>query len=125
VRRKILIADDEIDILKVVIFRLKKAGYKVFAATDGREALDILNKQKIDLLILDLKMPVMDGFEVYNNIRAEDKFRNLKIIVLSASSGVETKEEMKKLDISHYFTKPFDPGDLLAKIKNLLEPLKK
>jgi len=120
--KKILVVDDEPDILKTVNFRLKKAGYEVLTAANGQEALAIIRKEKIDLVLLDLVMPVMDGYELYGIIKGDEDFRDIPIIILSASANKNTVEDTRKeLKVEGYLLKPFEAQELLDSIRNVLK----
>jgi len=118
--KKILIADDEVDILKVLVFRMKKAGYEILTAYNGEEALNILNKEQIDLVLLDLRMPILDGAAVFKIMKSSDNLKNIPIILLSANSPTELENKAKELGTEHYQLKPFDYNELLQKIKEIL-----
>jgi len=117
--KKVLIADDETDILKVVSFRLKKAGYEVFEASNGQIAIDLISQNKPDLILLDLRMPIMDGYEVCAKIKNDETLKNIPIILLTASSSkiAEKKNELKAEDC---MIKPFNPDELLEKVRKLI-----
>ena len=114
---KILVVDDEKEIRDLIEIYLKNEGYKILKASDGREALDIVKKDHIDLIILDVMMPNMDGIEACMKIREEE---SMPIIMLSAKS-----EDMDKIiglttGADDYITKPFNPLELLARVKSQL-----
>ncbi len=120
--KKILVVDDEPDILKTVNFRLKKAGYEVLTAANGQEAIAIIRKEKIGLVLLDLVMPVMDGYELYRIIKGDENFRDIPIIILSASAHKNTVEDTRKeLKVEGYLLKPFEAQELLDNIRNVLK----
>ena len=118
--KKILIIDDEPDILKVTTFRLEKNGYKVFAAVNGKEALDLLRKQTPDLILLDLVLPRMSGHELCKHIKAQEKLKDIPIVLFTASS-TSVKEKARALGADDFLLKPFSPEELLNKIKEFLE----
>lgn len=120
--KKILVVDDEPDILKVVVFRLKKKGYEILSATDGQTALDVAKAQRPDLIVLDLRLPVIDGIEVSKRIKADNDLKNTPIILLTASSD-NILEKSKTCHADDYLTKPFDPNELFDKIKRFLQPV--
>jgi DNA-binding response OmpR family regulator len=100
--------------------RLEVNGFKVVAAKDGQEAIDKTKKENPDLLILDLMMPKLDGFEVCRMLKFDDNFRDLPIIVLSALDQQQDREKAIKAGADEYFIKPFDLSLLLTKIRNLI-----
>jgi len=113
---KILIVDDELDILKMVVFRLRKSGYEVITATDGQEALEMIEKDNPDLIILDLVLPKIDGYEVCKRLKASDEFRNMPVIFLTASTCADLSEKAKELGADDYLTKPFEPDILIERV---------
>ncbi len=118
--KKILIVDDEIDILKVVTFRLKKAGYEVLTAVNGKEALDSIRDKRPDLILLDLRLPIMDGYEVCRQVKTDETLKNIPIIFLTASQAERIKEKVKGYDAEDYLIKPFEPEELLEKVKKFI-----
>lgn len=118
--KRILIVDDELDLLKIVTFRVKKAGYDIIAASDGQAALDLIQQQKPDLILLDLRLPIVDGWEVCRRIKADENLKYIPVILLSASASSMNQEKIKELNAQDYLMKPFDPEVLLEKIKDLI-----
>ena len=119
--KKIVVVDDEPDILTVVVFRLKKLGHQVLSAVTGKEAIALIKAQKPDLVILDYRLPDMNGLDISRAVREDPALRKTPIILLSASSGGEiTVEAYKSASISDYIKKPFDPEELLACVKKYL-----
>ena len=106
---KILVVDDEPSIRKIVEYALKDAGFQVLTAGRGDEALDILSRESVDLVVLDLMLPGVDGLEVCRRVRAE---RNVPIIMLSARSEEVDKVLGLELGADDYVTKPFSPREL-------------
>ena len=82
---KILIIDDEPDLLKIVVFRLKKAGYRVLTAVDGQQALDIIRSDKPNLILLDVLLPVKDGVTICKIIKDDDTTRQITVILFTAT----------------------------------------
>lgn len=114
----ILIVEDEIRIRFLLRDYLKKDGFSVLEASDGEEALNIYSQTNVDLLILDVMMPKIDGFNVCKAIR---KVSNVPIIILTAKSEEEDKLFGYELGADDYITKPFSPKVLVAKVKALLK----
>ncbi len=112
----ILIVDDSETNLSVVSNYLRKKKYKIALATDGEGALNILEKNKIDLVLLDIMMPGMDGFEVCHKIKGNEKTRDIPVIFLTALN--ETDDIVKGFEIGgiDYITKPFHEAELLARV---------
>ncbi|MGB9638066.1 MAG: response regulator transcription factor [bacterium] len=115
---KILIVDDEKNIVELIKFHLKKENYKVIEAYKGKDALDLFRKEKPDLIILDVMLPDMGGFEICKNIRKESK---VPIIMLTAKGEEIDKILGFELGADDYITKPFSPRELLARIKAVLK----
>lgn len=118
--KKILVVDDEADILMTLSFRLKKAGYTVIKAEDGNEAVAKAKQNIPDLILLDLRLPGKDGFEVFTELKSEPFLKDKPIVFLTASSGPRVKEKIKALNHNGFMTKPFDAATLIDKIKSLI-----
>lgn len=110
----ILIADDEDLIRNVIKEYLIEDGYNVFEASDGKEAIDIVKDNNIDLVILDIMMPHLDGYSSCKEIK---KIKNIPVIMLSARDSEYDKLTGFELGIDDYITKPFSPKELIARIK--------
>lgn len=120
--KKILVVDDEPDLLKVVTFRLRKTGYEVITATNGQNGLDLIKKEKPDLVLLDLRLPILDGDEVCRRLKADDKLKSIPVILITATSSVsKIAEKTKELGADDYMMKPFDPEELLKKVKKFIK----
>ncbi len=118
--KKILVVDDEPDILKVVTFRLKKFGYEILEAVDGQKALHLIEKERPDLILLDLRLPVMDGYEVCRRVKADEKLKDIPVVILTASVTSDMQIKIEQLKADDYVIKPFDSEMLLAKVKHFL-----
>ena len=112
---KILIADDEAEIRDVLHLYLEKDGYEVYEAADGIRAMEVLQKEKIDLAILDVMMPGIDGYRVLRNIREDN---NIPVIILSAQSSDSAKILGLDLGADDYITKPFVPLEAVARVNS-------
>ncbi len=115
--KKILLVDDEKTLVKVLKFNLEKEGYEVCCAYDGEAALFLQEKEKPDLIILDLMLPKINGLDVCKKIR---KTQNVPIIMLTAKTEDIDKILGLELGADDYLTKPFNPRELLARIKAIL-----
>ncbi|KQL53025.1 heme transporter CcmC [Heyndrickxia shackletonii] len=113
----ILIVDDDPNILKLVSVHLTEVGYKVFKAENGNEALEVLEKEKCDLAVVDVMMPYMDGYSLTKEIR---ELYDIPIILLTAKNQIEDKEQGFQSGTDDYLVKPFEPKELLFRIKALL-----
>ncbi|MBM3248605.1 MAG: response regulator [Candidatus Omnitrophica bacterium] len=119
VGKRILVVDDEADILKVVVYRLKKLGYEVLTATNGIVAIDSVRNNKPDLILLDLRIPVLDGVEVAKKLKSEEETKNIPIIIVTASTH-KVEEKAKECQADDYITKPFAPEELVEKINKFI-----
>ena len=120
VRRKILIADDSVYIRRSVTQTLNHEGYDVLEAVDGVQALEHLAKESPDLLLLDIEMPNLNGYDVLNIIRTNRRFPGLKIVLLTSRSSVKHKQRGKELGAHAYLPKPCPQDLLLETIQSLL-----
>ncbi|MFA5031927.1 MAG: response regulator transcription factor [bacterium] len=116
----IFIVDDEPDILELVSLNLKKAGFLVKEFLEADSFLRALKNQNPDLIILDLMLPDMDGFEICKKLKKEDKFSSIPIIMLTAKSDEIDKVLGLELGADDYVTKPFSPKELVARVKAIL-----
>lgn len=114
----ILIAEDEERLRKLVVKYLKNENYNIFEAKNGKEAIEIFQEEAIDLVILDVMMPIMDGWYACKTIRKES---NVPIIMLTARSEEDDKIFGFDLGVDDYVTKPFSTRELLARVKALLK----
>jgi len=119
-KTKILIVDDEEDILKLLEIRIKGAGYEVIKAKNGKEAVSSAFKEKPDLIVLDVMMPEMNGFEATKQLRSKLQTAVIPILMLTAKRDKESELEGIDAGADDYITKPFDGDILLARIKMLL-----
>lgn len=113
----ILIVDDDIHILNLVNIHLTDAGYEVYQAKDGTEALEVLHKVACDLAVVDVMMPFMDGYALTRKIR---KKYDIPVILLTAKNQIEDKEEGFRSGTDDYLVKPFEPRELTFRIKALM-----
>ena len=111
----ILLVDDEERILNFIKIKLKASGYGVATANNGQEGLSLVESQKPDLILLDILMPIMDGFEMLKRLRA---FSTVPVIVISAHTS--TMGKALELGANDCIMKPFSPDELLNRIRNLL-----
>jgi pilus assembly protein CpaE len=117
---KILIVDDDVNALKLIGYTLHREGYEIVAAQSGQEALAKAQKEKPQLVILDIMMPGMDGYEVCRRLRAIPQTAQVPVIMLTAKSQVEDKVAGFEAGADDYLTKPVIPSELLARVKALL-----
>ncbi|MCF7916372.1 MAG: response regulator [Candidatus Omnitrophica bacterium] len=117
--KKVLIVDDEPDILKIVIFRLKAKGYQTISATSGEEALQLLGESKPALIILDLRMPGINGDELCRKIKADENLKEIPVILLTASTGQDIEKLAQEIGAIDFIRKPFDNQEFINKIENV------
>jgi DNA-binding response OmpR family regulator len=113
----ILVVDDEPSISEVVSIYLRRAGYQVVVARDGRQALDVLDKQSPDLVVLDLMLPEVDGFEIARRLRVEG---DTPIIMLTARRDEADRIAGLEMGADDYVVKPFSPQELVSRVKAVL-----
>ncbi|TET43677.1 response regulator [Candidatus Aerophobetes bacterium] len=118
--KRIVLAEDEPQIAKLVEFKLKKEGYQVTWKENGEEALEAIKRERPDLILLDIMMPVMDGYEVLRQIKEDEKLRDIPVIMLTARA--QERDVVKGIDsgAEDYITKPFHPAELLVRVKRIL-----
>jgi len=116
----ILIVDDDVNLCTVLSEELKAVGYETSYLTDGEEVPKVLQRQKVDLLLLDLKMPGTDGFELLQKINIHRNFHP-KIIVLTAYADVKSAIESARLGATDFISKPYDFDELLITIRKVLQ----
>jgi DNA-binding response OmpR family regulator len=116
----ILVADDETDLRELVAYRLTRAGYRVVEARDGEEALRLALAQPPELVVSDVMMPKLDGYDLTRRLRAEEATRRLPVILLT--SRAQEADVARALDAGAdgYLTKPFNPEELLAVVRAIL-----
>lgn len=119
--KKIMIVDDEAQLVDLIKLRLEKEGYQVGAAYDGEEALHMIRQENPDLIILDLMLPKMDGYMICSLFKRDKRFAHVPIILFTARSQEEDIQLGEKVGADAYITKPYEPQALLDKIKELLE----
>ncbi|WP_395633659.1 response regulator transcription factor [Flavobacterium sp.] len=118
--RKILIVDDEPNIVMSLEYTFKKNNFEVFIARDGQEALEILQNQLPDVIILDVMMPLVDGFETLEQIKKNEKLQHCKVMFLSAKNKESDIEKGMALGADAYLTKPFSIKKVVEQVNELL-----
>ncbi len=118
--KKILIVDDEPNIVMALEYALKKNNYEVFIARDGSEAIEIATTQQPHLIVLDIMMPKVDGYEVLEFVRKNEAIQHTKVIFLSAKNKEKDIEKGLQLGANDYLTKPFSMKKLLTRIEEQL-----
>ncbi len=119
--KEILIVDDEPNVVVPIQFLMEQQGYRVMIAERGEDALDLIYHYKPDLVILDIMLPGMDGYEVCEIVRLNPNYRDVKIIFLTAKGREVEIAKGLALGADVYITKPYSNAELIAKVKELLE----
>lgn len=119
-QKNILVVDDEEHILELIQYNLGKAGYHVYTAENGQDTLMLLKEHQMDLLVLDLMLPDVDGIDILKRVRASEKHAQVPIIMLTAKSEEIDRIVGLELGADDYMTKPFSVRELLARIKTVL-----
>ena len=117
---KVLVADDEKDIRRLIVFTLERAGFEIVEASDGRQALEEAKRHDLDVIVLDVMMPYMDGYEVCRRLRSNDKTSKVPVLFLSAKGQTYEIGEGLSAGATDYIVKPFVPRDLALKVKQLV-----
>jgi DNA-binding response OmpR family regulator len=117
---KIELIEDDHDIVEMIEYNLKGEGYRTVSAFDGEKGIEIARREKPDLIILDIMLPAIDGFEVCRILRQQESTTHIPIIILSAKSRETDKVVGLELGADDYMTKPFSPRELIARIKAVL-----
>jgi two-component system alkaline phosphatase synthesis response regulator PhoP len=118
--KKILIVDDEPNIVMTLEYTFKKSNYEVFIARDGQEALDILKIKFPDIIILDIMMPMVDGFATLEQIKKDSNLQHTKVMFLSAKNKESDIEKGLALGADAYMTKPFSIKKVVEQVEELL-----
>lgn len=121
--KKILAVDDEKHIVRLIQVNLERAGYQVVTAFDGVEALKKVQEENPDLVVLDVMMPQMDGFETLKNLKANPQTRDIPVIMLTAKAQDADVFRGWQSGVDCYLTKPFNPLELLTFVKRIFESL--
>ena len=120
VKKKILIVEDDHDIVEMVEYNLKEEGYATVSALNGEDGVNLARSEQPNLIILDIMLPIMDGFEVCRTLKSDDKTSHIPIIILSAKSQETDKVVGLELGADDYVTKPFSPRELIARIRAIM-----
>ena len=117
---KVLIADDEPNIVVSLEFMMKREGYEVLVARDGRAALEAIRRERPELVLLDAMMPGMTGFDVCEAVRADERVRGTRILMLTAKGRETDLARGAGVGVDAYVTKPFSTRELVAKVREML-----
>jgi two-component system alkaline phosphatase synthesis response regulator PhoP/two-component system response regulator VicR len=119
--KKVLVCDDERHIVRLIQVNLERQGYEVVTAYDGKEGLEKIRSEKPALVVLDVMMPYMDGFEVLKNLRKDPATENIPVIMLTAKAQDADVFQGYHYGADMYLTKPFNPMELVTFVKRLSE----
>ncbi len=120
--KKILIVDDDPSIVLSLEFLMVKSGYQVFIARNGNEAIELITAEEPHLVVLDIMMPEVDGYDVCRFIRSREEWKYIKVIFLSAKSKQEDIQKGLKLGADQYITKPFSTREFMKTVGTMMEP---
>ena len=118
--KKVLIIDDEVDLVETIRFPLELEGFQVLAAYNGEEGLNQARSENPDLVLLDLMLPKLDGYKICRLLKFDDRYKHIPIYMLTAKTQEKDKILGKETGADAYITKPFDIDELIAKIKSSL-----
>jgi DNA-binding response OmpR family regulator len=118
--KKILIVDDEVDLVETVRFPLEMEGFNVLVSYNGEDALNQARKEKPDLILLDLMLPKLDGYKVCRLLKFDERYKNIPILMLTAKTQEKDKALGMETGANEYITKPFDLDKLVEKVKTYL-----
>ena len=118
--KKILIVDDEVDLVETVRFPLEMEGFNVLVSYNGEDALSQARKEKPDLILLDLMLPKLDGYKVCRLLKFDERYKNIPILMLTAKTQEKDKALGMETGANEYITKPFDIDKLVEKVKGYL-----
>ncbi|WP_376790076.1 response regulator transcription factor [Thermoflexus sp.] len=117
---KILIAEDERDIRELIVFTLEFGGFQVIAATNGQEAVELARQHRPDLIILDVRMPRMTGYEACRILKSQEETRTIPVVFLSAKGQEAEIRQGMEAGADAYILKPFAPDELIQQVQALL-----
>jgi two-component system chemotaxis response regulator CheY len=117
--KRILTIDDSKTMRDMLLMTLEEAGFDVLQAVDGQDGLDVLGKERVDVVITDINMPIMDGYEVIRNLRKNPVHKTTPILVLTTESDAEKKVIARDAGATGWMVKPFDPDRLIATIRKV------
>ena len=117
---RVLVVDDDPDVRRLVEMKLHLDGIDTLSAADGAEALDVLASESVDLVVLDLMMPVIDGLEVCRRMKADPTLSSIPVIMLTARAQADDIETGFESGATDYIVKPFSPRELLSRVRGVL-----
>jgi two-component system, OmpR family, phosphate regulon response regulator PhoB len=120
-QKRVLVIEDDKNILKLIRYNLEKAGFVCITTITGEDAFDILDKEQVDLIILDIMLPTIDGFEICKRVKQDQRYKNMPVIMLTAKGEEVDKIVGFELGADDYIVKPFSPRELVLRIKAVLK----
>ncbi|MCM8813322.1 MAG: response regulator [Candidatus Omnitrophica bacterium] len=118
----VALVDDELMIVKILSLRLERLGYHVVSAHDGKAALEMIRGQRPDVVLLDVRLPLLDGTEVCRQLKNDQSLRRIPVILFSAAEDEENRQMMREYGADDFISKPFETEDLLQKISRYAQP---
>lgn len=120
-RKRVLCIENEPEMIDLIKLILERKGFEVLGALGGREGLEVIRREKPDLILLDLMMPDVDGWEVYRQMKADEELRNIPVIVVTAKAqSIDKVLGLYIAKVDDYITKPFGPQELLDSVEKVL-----
>lgn len=119
-KKRILIIDDEQDLVEMLKLRLESVGYEILDAYDGKTGLDKAKEEKPDLILLDLMLPKMDGYQLCRILKFDEEYKRIPIIMLTARAQEKDKDQGMTCGADEYVAKPFEPNELVTVIQKYL-----
>ena len=120
-KKRLLLVDDEVELVEMIKFRLEASDYEVLTANDGQQALEIARREKPDLVILDVMLPKMDGYKVCGLLKKDSRYAHIPVMMFTAKAMDADMKLGQEVSADAYLTKPFEPKVLLEKIKELVK----
>ena len=120
-KKQVLVVDDELHITTLLCAALKVNGYEVCTACDGVEALELIDLKHPDLILLDIQMPRMDGWQVCEKLKGQEATKDIPLIIVTAYGQKENREKSLKLGADDFITKPFEISHLIERVKKFLQ----
>jgi two-component system, OmpR family, response regulator VicR len=119
---KVVVIEDDVEMINLVKLILKKEGFEVTGAMGGRDGLNAIEKNQPDLVLLDLMMPDIDGWEVYQTMKANDQTKHIPVIIITAKAqSIDKVLGLHIAKVDDYITKPFSPNELVASVRKVLQ----
>jgi two-component system response regulator VicR len=121
-KKRILCIEDDPEMINLISLILERKGFQVIGAVGGAKGLEAIRREKPDLILLDLMMPEVDGWEVYRRVKADDRLRNIAVIVVTAKTqSIDKVLGLHVAKVDDYITKPFGAQELLESVKQVLQ----